>query len=128
MRKRYKRFIKYCIYGLIGGIIEILLFYMLYEFIGINYIISNIVSFFTSVITLYYLNKKYVYNTIFISSKQKRNKFLMFIITRTFSLIIDTIILSICLKVLFVPSIISKIIAASSTAVINFLVGESIFK
>lgn len=128
MRKRYKRFIKYCIYGLIGGIMEILLFYMLYELIGINYIISNIVSFFTSVITLYYLNKKYVYNTIFISSKQKRNKFLMFIITRTFSLIIDTIILSICLKVLFVPSIISKIIAASSTAVINFLVGESIFK
>lgn len=128
MKKKYERFIKYCFYGIIGGIFEIVFFYFLYDVEGINYIISNIISFTSSVILLYYFNKKYVYKAIFVSKKQKRTKFIMFFVTRTFALIIDTIILTICLKALLFPSIIAKLIASLSTAIINFLVGKLIFK
>ncbi len=118
-----KQYLKYCIVGTIGGIIELVLFYFLDDRIQINYLIANVITFVVTVIILYFLNKKFVYK-----AENKDNVgFIMFFISRIAGLVIDSIVLTVCLKIFMFPSLISKFISSSSTTYINYCVGKFIF-
>lgn len=118
-----KQYLKYCIVGTIGGIIELVLFYFLDDRIQINYLIANVITFVVTVTILYFLNKKFVYK-----AENKDNVgFIMFFISRIAGLVIDSIVLTVCLKIFMFPSLISKFISSSSTTYINYCVGKFIF-
>lgn len=118
-----KQYLKYCIVGTIGGIIELVLFYFLDVRIQINYLIANVVTFVVTVTILYFLNKKFVYK-----AENKNNVgFIMFFVSRIAGLVIDSIVLTVCLKIFMFPSLISKFISSSSTTYINYCVGKFIF-
>ena len=118
-----KQYLKYCIVGTIGGIIELVLFYFLDDRIQINYLIANVITFVVTVIILYFLNKKFVYK-----AENKDNVgFIIFFIRRIAGLVIDSIVLTVCLKIFMFPSLISKFISSSSTTYINYCVGKFIF-
>lgn len=109
--------------GTIGGIIELALFYFLNDRIQINYLIANVITFVVTVTILYFLNKKFVYK-----AENKDNVgFIMFFVSRIAGLVIDSIVLTVCLKILMFPSLISKFISSSSTTYINYCVGKFIF-
>lgn len=118
-----KQYLKYCVVGTIGGIIELALFYFLNDRIQINYLIANVITFVVTVTILYFLNKKFVYK-----AENKDNAgFIMFFVSRTAGFVIDSIVLSVCLTIFMFPSLISKFISSSSTTYINYCVGKFIF-
>jgi putative flippase GtrA len=119
-----KEFIRYCFIGCIGGVIEVAAFYLLNDILNINYVISNVISFFLSVIFLYYFNTYYVFKREFINKKIKIRKFNVFLFTRILGLVFDTAVLALCISVIGLPSLISKIISCSSSAIINYYVGK----
>ena len=62
-KDKAKNFIIYVIIGSLGGILEIVLFTMLRDYLHIHYIISNLISFSTTVILLYFLNGIFVFKS-----------------------------------------------------------------
>ena len=118
-----EQYLKYCIVGTIGGTIELALFYFLNDILHINYLLANVVTFIITVTILYFLNKKFVYE----ADNNDNVGFVMFFASRTIGLVIDSIVLTICLKIFMFPSMISKFISSSSTTYINYCVGKFIF-
>lgn len=118
-----KQYFKYCIVGTIGGIIELGLFYLLNDIISINYLIANVLTFIVTVTILYFLNKKFVYQ----STSENTTNFTIFFGSRILGLVIDSVVLTICLKIFKITSLISKFIASSSTTYVNYCVGKYIF-
>ena len=118
-----KQYLKYCIVGTIGGTIELALFYLLNDVLRINYLVANVVTFIVTVTILYFLNKKFVYE----ADNNDNLGFVMFFVSRIAGLVIDSIVLTICLKIFMFPSVISKFISSSSTTYINYCVGKFIF-
>mgnify|MGYP002531287891 CR=1 FL=1 len=122
---KQEKFIKYCIFGVLISIIEILLYCILSKFINLEPLIANSIAFILSVLMSYYANSKYVFKTIFISKKSKIKRFYLFLGTRTVGLFIDSSILYLLLNC---PNIISKTISCISTTLINYYIGKYIFK
>lgn len=118
-----KQYLKYCIVGTIGGTIELALFYFLNDILHINYLLANVVTFIVTVTILYFLNKKFVYE----ADNNDNVGFVMFFVSRIAGLVIDSIVLTVCLKIFKFPSMISKFISSSSTTYINYCVGKFIF-
>ena len=118
-----KQYLKYCIVGTIGGTIELALFYFLNDILHINYLLANVVTFIVTVTILYFLNKKFVYE----ADNNDHVGFVMFFVSRIAGLVIDSIVLTVCLKIFKFPSMISKFISSSSTTYINYCVGKFIF-
>ena len=75
---KQEKFIKYCIFGVLISIIEILLYCILSKFINLEPLIANSIAFILSVLMSYYANSKYVFKTIFISKKSKIKRFYLF--------------------------------------------------
>ena len=117
------QYFKYCIVGTIGGIIELGLFYLLNDIISINYLIANVLTFIVTVTILYFLNRRFVYQ----STSENTNDFTIFYGSRILGLVIDSVVLTICLKIFKITSLISKFIASSSTTYVNYCVGKYIF-
>ena len=118
-----KQYLKYCIVGTIGGTIELALFYFLNDILHINYLLANVVTFIVTVTILYFLNKKFVYE----ADNNDNVGFVMFFGSRIAGLVIDSIVLTVCLKIFMFTSMISKFISSSSTTYINYCVGKFIF-
>ena len=53
--------------------------------------------------------------------------FIMFFVSRIAGFVIDSIVLTVSLKIFMFPSLISKFISSSSTTYINYRVGKFIF-
>ena len=123
-KEKVKNFIIYVIIGSLGGILEIVLFTMLRDYLHIHYIISNLISFSTTVILLYFLNGIFVFK----SDVKNIKNFVMFFISRIFGFFLDSFVLTICLKGFGLSSALSKFISSISTTIVNYNVGKRIFK
>lgn len=80
--------IRYGIAGLLTTGFNLLLFYIL-EHIGLYYLLANIISYYIAVILNYYAN----YIFVFQNKIQNKNGIVSFIILRSSSLIIDSLLL-----------------------------------
>lgn len=119
-----KNFIIYIIVGAFGGVLEIVLFILLRDYLHIHYMISNLISFSASVILLYFLYGIFVFK----SDVKNIKNFVIFFVSRILGFFLDSFVLTICLKVLGLSSALSKIISSISTTIINYNVGKWIFK
>ena len=123
-KEKAKNFIIYVIIGSLGGILEIVLFTMLRDYLHIHYIISNLISFSTTVILLYFLNGIFVFK----SNVKNLKSFVIFFVSRIFGFFLDSSVLTICIKIFRFSSPISKFISSISTTIVNYNVGKRIFK
>ena len=123
-KEKAKNFIIYVIIGSLGGILEIVLFTMLRDYLHIHYIISNLISFSTTVILLYFLNGIFVFK----SNVKILKSFVIFFVSRIFGFFLDSFVLTICLKGFGLNSALSKFISSISTTIVNYNVGKRIFK
>lgn len=117
-------FIIYVIMGSFGGVLEIVLFTLLRDYLHIHYIISNLISFSITVVLLYFLYGIFVFK----SDVKKIRNFVMFFVSRIFGFFLDSFVLTICLKVFGLSSALSKFISSISTTIVNYNVGKRIFK
>ena len=110
---------KFIIVGGIATIIDYLIFYVLYEILGINTIISNITSFTISVIYNYIASVKWVFEVD--KNKDKKQQFIIFIIFSVIGLFLNTGIVYLCTDILKIYSLIGKVIATTIVMIFNFI-------
>ena len=119
MNKLIKQIIKFTIVGGIATVIDFICLYIFKEFLNLNIILSNTLSFTISVIYNYIASIKWVFDV----NENKNNKiqFILFIILSVIGLLINNVILYLLTDRLNIYYLISKVIATLFVMIFNFV-------
>ena len=119
MNKLVNKIIKFSIVGGIATLIDFVCLYIFKEFFNFNVILANTLSFTISVIYNYIASITWVFDVN--KNKNKKVKFILFIIFSIVGLITNNIILYILTDKLNIYYLISKIIATLFVMIFNFI-------
>ena len=119
--KKYEEIINYLIVGVLTTLVSIGTYGLFAKIIGINYLISNIISWVVSVAFAYITNKIFVFKN---KEKEKKQVFIQiyqFVKYRLFSLIIDILLMYAFVELVKIDDMISKIIVHVIVIVLNYV-------
>ncbi len=109
---------KFIIVGGIATVIDWLVYYILYNFLGVNPLIANVLSFTVSVIYNYIASVKWIFNVD--KEKSKKRIFIEFIVLSVIGLLITEILLYLFISI-SMQKMLAKIIATAIVMVFNFV-------
>jgi len=115
------QFFKYGLMGSISVAVNLAMFYILL-LIGVNYLLSNVVSYFVATLVFFLLNKIYVY-------QQRDNirlrllfkEFSLFFATRIGTTVIESLLLFICVDIFKLHVFYSKIGISVVIIILNYI-------
>lgn len=110
---------KFVIVGGVATIIDWIIYYILYNYLNIEPLIANILSFSISVIYNYIASVKWVFNVS--KNKSKKRMFIEFMIFSIIGLILSEILLSIGIDKLNMNAMVTKILATIVVMIFNFI-------
>ena len=110
---------KFVIVGGTATIIDWAVYYVLYNFLHIQPLIANILSFSVSVIYNYVASVKWVFDVN--QEKSKKRMFIEFMIFSIIGLLLSELLLWIFIDLISINAMISKIIATAIVMVFNFI-------
>lgn len=113
-----QQIIKFAVCGGTGFVIDYVVFILLSQVLGVHYLIASIISFSISVIYNYILSIKWVFN---VTKKQTSKEFILFIILSVIGLGLNSLIMYICVDIINIHELISKVIATAIVMVYNFI-------
>ena len=119
MNKLINKIIRFSVVGGIATIIDFVCLYIFKEFLNINIIIANTLSFIISVTYNYIASITWVFNVN--KNKNKNVQFILFIVLSVVGLIINNIILYVLTDKLNIYYLISKVIATIIVMIFNFV-------
>ena len=119
MNKLINKIIRFSVVGGIATIIDFAFLYIFKEFLNINIIIANTLSFIISVTYNYIASITWVFNVN--KNKNKNVQFILFIVLSVVGLIINNIILYVLTDKLNIYYLISKVIATIIVMIFNFV-------
>lgn len=99
--------LKYCSVGMLGAIIDFLLFTSLSYYFHIYYLVSNIISFIVALFLVYYLQKNWTFQHFTSNNLKTFKKFLLVVII---TFILNNILLIICVELFNIGLLTSKVI------------------
>ena len=112
------KFVKFVFVGLISTVINYGLFASLYISLGIYYIISSIVGYFSGLIVGYYLNKNWTYGS---EIENNRKYFHKYLVVYLCSLLSSTVFLFALVEMNICIPLISNIFAIMLSTLMNFI-------
>lgn len=118
--KKYRSIIRFGCVGCLNTMFDFGVFSLLNSFFGINYLISQIVSYFSGTLNSYLCNKFWTFNDTK-TNKKTRKEIVQFIVVNSASLGVSLIGLSILMKDNSINPFFAKIIAMVLAQVVNFL-------
>ena len=118
--KKYKSIIRFCCVGCLNTMFDFGIFSLLNSFFGINYVISQIVSYFSGTLNSYLCNKFWTFSDMK-TNKKTRKEIVQFIVVNSASLGVSLIGLSILMKDNSINPFFPKIIAMVLAQVVNFI-------
>ena len=114
-----KELISYVIFGILTTLVNILVYLLFTRLIGLNYLISNILAWFFSVLFAYITNRIWVFES---ENTNIFKEIILFFSGRLFSGIVDTVLMFVFIDLLFVGDSISKIIIQVIVVALNYIV------
>lgn len=117
--KLFIQIIKFVIVGGIATIIDFVVLYILKEYVGLNEILANTISFTVSVIYNYIASIKWVFDVD--KDKNEKQQFIIFIVFSIIGLLINNLILWICIDKFNIYYLIGKVFATGIVMIFNFI-------
>ena len=117
--KLFVQIIKFVIVGGIATIIDFVVLYILKEYVGLNEILANTISFTVSVIYNYIASIKWVFDVD--KGKNEKQQFIIFIVFSIIGLGINNLILWICIDKFNIHYLIGKVFATGIVMIFNFI-------
>lgn len=117
-----KELFLYVVFGTLTTIVNIVVYFAL-EFIGVNYIISNIIAWFLSVLFAYVTNRIWVFES---RSPNIMKEMVLFFSGRIFSGVLDTALLYLFVDILTLGNTFSKIAVEIIITILNYLLSKLI--
>ena len=118
-----KELVSYVIFGILTTLVNILVYLLFARLIGLNYIISNILAWFFSVLFAYITNRIWVFES---ENTNIFKEIILFFSGRLFSGIVDTALMFVFIDLLFVGDSISKIIIQVIVVALNYIISKFI--
>lgn len=116
------KFIKYGLVGALGLVVDMGIFYLMNQKLGINYAISNITSSSLAVIHNFILNSYFTFKV----TDKKLQRFVSFYLIALVGMAISTGILALFIDLLKIDSMLSKLIAVLFVATIQFFFNKKL--
>ena len=115
--------INYILFAVLTSAINIVIFLIFYNYIFHLIIISNIFAYGTSITLQFITNKKYVFKN---HSKNTKIQVIKFLLVKLISFFIDSFVLIVCHKFLYLDDFWSKLISNASTTISNYVFNKNI--
>ena len=119
MNKLVNKIIKFIIIGGIATLIDFIFLYIFKEFLNMDVIIANTLSFIISVTYNYIASIVWVFDIN--KEKNKKIQFILFILFSIFGLVLNNIILYILTDIFNMYYLISKVVATFIVMIFNFI-------
>lgn len=119
MENLFIQIFKFVIVGGIATIIDWVIYYIVYNFLKVNPLVANIISFSVSVIYNYMASVKWVFNVD--ENKSKRKMFVEFMVFSILGLLLTELLLWLFISKLSINEMVSKIISTAIVMVFNFV-------
>ena len=114
-----EKFLKFGVVGIINTLITIG-FYTLFVYLGMNYIIANILSYFIGMLNSFIWNKKWVFQV----QSGNISTFVKFVIVNLVTLSFNTLCLFILVNQLHLHTSVAQILSTGAGLVINFVLNK----
>lgn len=112
----------YVVFGTLTTIVNVVVYFAL-EYIGVNYIISNIIAWFLSVLFAYVTNRIWVFES---KSPNILKEMVLFFSGRIFTGVLDTALLYLFVDILTLGNTFSKIAVEIIIIILNYLLSKLI--
>lgn len=96
-----------------------------FPFFKENYQLANVLAWIGAVAFAYFANGAFVYNS---TAKRGLKEAGAFVLSRVFSLVLESLLLALMVEVLHLDEFIAKIVVSVVTVVVNYLTGKLVFK
>lgn len=120
-----KQIVKFGFTGGISFIVDYSVLVFLTEILGLNYLVSNCLSFIISVIVNYILSMRFVFKSV---NNNKVFDFIIFIVLSVIGLGLNSLIMFICTDYIGIHYMISKIGATGVVMIFNFVSRKVVYE
>ena len=120
-----KKFVLYVMFAIVTSVINIVSYFIFYNFIYKNILIANIFAYTVSIVSSFSINKRLVFKS---SNDKVATKFVAYVIMKVVALLIDSGVLYLLTTFTSMDNLIAKIIANCSTTLSNYFISNYIFK
>ncbi len=125
---KYREQWSYLIVGVLTTVINYLIYTPLVAwipFFQIHYNAANLLAWSGAVAFAYFANGTWVYRT---EKKRSLGEAGAFVLSRVFSLVLETVLLTLLIEVLHVNKLFAKLVVSVITVIVNYLTGLLVFK
>ena len=123
MIKFDRELVLYVVFGAFTFFVNIAVYFLFEDVLGVNYLISNIVAWFFSVLFAYITNRIWVFES---KSPDILKEMALFFGGRIFSGVVDTALMYLFIDVMMIGDTISKIVVQIIVIVLNYIFSKLI--
>ena len=119
----YKKFHHLVLYGIIGSFssgLDFLIYTLLVQFVGLQYLVANCISVVAGISTSFYLNRNYNFKV----KDHTKRRFSIFLTVGLCGLVMSNLILYLCIDNLGMDKLISKLLSIVLVVFFQFLVNK----
>ncbi|ALS38571.1 putative flippase GtrA [Enterococcus rotai] len=117
---KYKEVISYLVFGVATTIVNILVFFLCKDVLGIDYKISNTIGWFLSVLFAFFTNKYFVFASNHEDFGSFVREMLLFYWYRILSFVVDMALMILMIEVLHISEFWAKMVTQVAVVVLNY--------
>lgn len=118
---KYKEVINYLVFGVLTTVVNIVVYFVFADVLHVQYLISNCVAWFLSVLFAYVTNRKYVFESKSNSIAEEMSKFFA---SRLATGALDMVLMWLLVSMLCVNGVVSKALANVVVVVSNYILSK----
>ena len=118
---RYKEIIMYLVFGVLTTLVNIVVYFVSAELLHINYLISNALAWFLSVLFAYVTNRKYVFDS---KNNQIIKEAISFFGSRLATGIMDMVLMWFLVNFNIVNDVVAKVVVNVIVVILNYILSK----
>ena len=118
-----RELVLYVVFGAFTFLVNIVTYFLFESVMGINYLVSNVLAWFFSVLFAYITNRTWVFES---KSPEILKEMSLFFGGRIFSGVVDTVLMYLFIDVLVLGNTLSKIVVQIIVIVLNYVFSKLI--
>ncbi|MFV0982681.1 GtrA family protein [Latilactobacillus sakei] len=124
---KYWEQLMYLVFGVLTTAVNMVVFYLLDQYTGMYYLLSNTIAWFLSVLFAFFTNKTWVFQSKYTTFRDFSREIASFFFFRGISYIMDTAIMFVGISMLHGPNMVVKIIDQFMIILANYIFSKWIF-
>lgn len=118
--QKYKEVISYLVFGVATTVVNIIIFFICKDVLGIDYKISNAIGWFLSVLFAFFTNKYFVFASSHKDTRSFIKEMLLFYWYRVLSFVVDMALMVLMIEVMHISDFWAKMVTQIAVVILNY--------